>query len=134
MAAVSTSQSTSRLAARMSRAARVMASAHETLVELPISPTRLILANGFFKQHQKFLVARRPGQRRLGGAAPGERACGHQKGFQFAENALVDRGVRDDAAAFGGFLPAGFELRFDERDDPAVIFHKIRGGGKDFCQ
>jgi hypothetical protein len=36
---------------------------------------------------------------------------------EFLQHAFMDEGVSDDPSAACDFFPAGFELRFDQRDD-----------------
>ena len=77
-----------------------------------MSPMRLILSDAFFNQYEKFLVAGRANQWRLGRAAPGNRFKVRDKFFQLPQNALMNGGIGDHTFAFIRLLFSGFEKFF----------------------
>src|SRR2546426_468660 len=87
-AAVAASVITLRPAARIREAAWRPSGRLETLSELASSPTRLICSASFFKQRQKFPVARRSEQGRLSHSAPMQTRDGADELLEFAQHAL----------------------------------------------
>src|SRR5437867_2175878 len=132
--AVGLSLRTRRPASAIRAAAFWTAGRQSNLSALAMSPTRLILSDGFFKQRQKFLVARRAEQRRFHHAQPTELSAGGDECFQLEQDALMNPRVGDDSGAFVRFLPAGLKLGFDEGDHPAAPAQQSGGGRQDFHQ
>src|SRR5437016_3714906 len=132
--AVALSERTTRPASTIIEAAFWTAGRQATLSGLAIRPTRLILLASFFKQRQKFLVARRAEQRRFRHAQPAQGSAGGNERRQFAHHALVDRRVGDDTGALVGFDLSGLKLRFDQGHNLAAAAHQSGGSGQDLPQ
>src|ERR1043166_1419536 len=115
--AVATSQTAWREAAWISAAAFSTRLRHESLAVLATKPIRAIFLASFFNPHQKFLIARRPQQRRFHQPAPAQCALSRDKFLNLAQHPRMDRGVADHARPAVRLRLARFELRFDERDD-----------------
>src|SRR5947209_2692326 len=101
----------------MSCAAWLTTEAYEPLSELPMRPTRLILSANIFKQHQKFLIARRPFNRRLGQSAPAKGWQRRDEFFQLTDHSFVNDRISDDSGAKMRLCLAGLKLWLDQRQD-----------------
>src|SRR5882672_11906899 len=118
----------------MSRAALFTAPAQETLLEFPMTPTRLIFSSDFFNQNQEFLITSRPQQRGFSDIVPFEARIPGNELLYLLQHALMNRRILDNTLASISLCLAGFELRFNQRDDLTGSRQQCNGGGKNFAQ
>src|ERR1035441_10548533 len=123
-----------RPAATIRLAARLTATAPETFSEFPISPTRLILSARALNQHQEFFVASGAKHRGFGDAQPPQVAAGGDELVQLAQHALVNCRIADYARTPVSLGLAGFELRFNQRDDLSGWPKQCNGGRENLSE